>query len=152
MTQNFLHGHCPRRPRQIWSKKFSNKKFMKYKIALPVEVARFSCKTKCPLFLESFCMKIPTTQRVFSCPGSSIPDLGQWVSQWVSQSVTATLEFQHKLWLLKLKTPQTFDRSDELKRKKNLKASLNFSFKNLKKKSLKKLLKHFQKKSEQSWR
>ena len=29
---------------------------------------------------------------VFSCPGSSIPDLGQWVTQWVS----ANLEFCHK--------------------------------------------------------
>ena len=31
-----------------------------------------------------------------SCPGSSIPDLGQWVTDWL----TATLEFWHKEWLL----------------------------------------------------
>ena len=45
---------------------------------------------------------------IFSCPGSSIPDLGQWVSQ----SVTATLEFRHKEWLLTLETFQTFYQRD----------------------------------------
>ena len=45
--------------------------------------------------------------KVFSCPGSSIPDLGQWVGGWV----TATLEFWHKEWLLRLETLQTFDQS-----------------------------------------
>ena len=46
---------------------------------------------------------------VFSCPGSSIPDLGHWLG--------ATLEFPHKEWFLRLETLQTFDRSDELRRK-----------------------------------
>ena len=41
---------------------------------------------------------------LFSCPGSSIPDLGE--------SLTATLECWHKEWLLRLETPQTFDQSD----------------------------------------
>ena len=41
----------------------------------------------------------------FSCPGSSIPTL--------ADSLTATLGFQHKFWLLRLETLQTFDQSDE---------------------------------------
>ena len=41
---------------------------------------------------------------IFSCPGSSIPDLAQW---WL----TATLGFQHKEWLSRLETLQTFDQS-----------------------------------------
>ena len=45
---------------------------------------------------------------IFSCPGSSIPDLGQSLSHWV----TATLEFWHKEWLLRLETLQTFDQHD----------------------------------------
>ena len=48
----------------------------------------------------------------FSCPGSSIPDLGQWVTGWLGDWVTATLEFWHKEWLLRLETLQTFDRHD----------------------------------------
>jgi len=52
---------------------------------------------------------------LFSCPGSSIPDLG---SQWL----TATLEFWHKEWLLRLQTLQTFGRSDvQTKRQKDKK-------------------------------
>ena len=35
----------------------------------------------------------------------------------VSQWVTATLEFCHKKWLLRLETLQTFDQMDELRRK-----------------------------------
>ena len=31
------------------------------------------------------------------------------VTEWVSESVTATLEFRHKEWLLRLETLQTFD-------------------------------------------
>ena len=42
---------------------------------------------------------------IFSCPGSSIPDLGQSLCHWVA----ATLEFWHKEWLLRLETIQTFD-------------------------------------------
>ena len=45
---------------------------------------------------------------IFSCPDSSIPDLGQWLTHWL----TATLEFWHKEWLLRLETLQTFDQSD----------------------------------------
>ena len=45
---------------------------------------------------------------VFSCPGSSISDLGQSLDQWV----TATFEFWHKEWLLRLETLQTFDQHD----------------------------------------
>ena len=43
------------------------------------------------------------TWNVFSCPGSSIPDLGQWVSEWVSQSLPL-LNFETKsdFWHLKL--------------------------------------------------
>ena len=41
---------------------------------------------------------------LFSCPGSSIPDLGN--------SVSATFEFWHKEWLLRLGTLQTFDQHD----------------------------------------
>ena len=44
----------------------------------------------------------------FSCPGSSIPDLGQWVSEWLG----ATLEFWHKDRLLRLETLPTFDQHD----------------------------------------
>ena len=36
----------------------------------------------------------------FSCPGSSIPDLGHWLTDWL----TATLKFRHKEWLLRLET------------------------------------------------
>ena len=45
---------------------------------------------------------------VFSCPGSSIPDLGRSVSH----SLSATFEFWHKEWLLSLQTLQTFDQHD----------------------------------------
>ena len=37
---------------------------------------------------------------VFSCPGSSIPDLGHSLTDWV----TATFEFWHKKWLFTLDT------------------------------------------------
>ena len=45
-----------------------------------------------------------------------VPSLGrQWVSDWL----TATSEFGHKEWLLRLKTLQTFDQSDvQTKRQK----------------------------------
>ena len=49
---------------------------------------------------------------IFSCPGSSIPDLGQSLTDWV----TATLEFLHEEWLLRLQTIQTFGQSDKLKK------------------------------------
>ena len=49
-----------------------------------------------------------TRWAVFSCPGSSIPDLGQWLTEWLP----ATLEFRHKEWLLRHETLQTFDQSD----------------------------------------
>ena len=45
---------------------------------------------------------------LFSCRGSSIPDLGHWVSGWAG----ATLEFRHKEWLLGLQTLQTFGQHD----------------------------------------
>ena len=44
----------------------------------------------------------------FSCPGSSLPDLGQSVTEWFS----ANLEFWHKERLLRPETLQTFDQSD----------------------------------------
>ena len=56
----------------------------------------------------------------FSCPGSSIPDLGQWLTDWLG----ATLEFWHKEWLLRLETLWTFDRGDELR--KNIEKNWNF--------------------------
>ena len=45
---------------------------------------------------------------LFSCPGSSIPDLGGSLTHWL----TATLEFRHKEWLSRLQILQTFDQSD----------------------------------------
>ena len=51
---------------------------------------------------------------VFSYPGSSIPDLGQWLGQWVA----ATLEFQHKEWLLRF---ETWQKDKKTKRQKNKK-------------------------------
>ena len=51
---------------------------------------------------------------IISCPGSSIPDLGEWVTHWV----TATLEFRHKESLSRLQTPQTFGWSQRKKLKK----------------------------------
>ena len=44
----------------------------------------------------------------FSCTGSSIPDLGQWVSEWV----TVTLEFWHKDWQ-RLKDKRTKGQKDK---------------------------------------
>ena len=44
----------------------------------------------------------------FSCPGSSLIDLGQSLTD----SVSATFEFQHKEWFLRLQTFQTFDQHD----------------------------------------
>ena len=35
------------------------------------------------------------------------------VSEWLTQWLTATLEFQHKEWLSRLQTLQTFDRSEK---------------------------------------
>ena len=59
---------------------------------------------------------------VFSCPGSSIPDLGQWLTDSLTHSVpllslTATLEFRHKEWLSRLQTLQTFGLSEKLEEK-----------------------------------
>ena len=34
------------------------------------------------------------------------------ITHWVSQSVSATLEFRHKEWLLRVQTLQTFEHSD----------------------------------------
>ena len=51
---------------------------------------------------------------VFSYPGSSIPDLGQWLGQWVA----ATLEFQHKEWLLRFETWQKDKKTKRQKDKK----------------------------------
>ena len=68
---------------------------------------------------------------LFSCPGSSIPDLGQWVTHSLTHSLTATLEFWHKEWLLRVETLQTFDQSDvqtkrqKEKRQKDKKAKRN---------------------------
>ena len=45
---------------------------------------------------------------VLDCPGRFIPNLGQSVHE----SVSATLEFWHKEWLLRLETLQTFDQHD----------------------------------------
>ena len=50
----------------------------------------------------------------FSCPGSSIPDLG---GEWL----TATLEFQHKEWLLRLETLQSFEKDKKTKRQNDKK-------------------------------
>ena len=58
---------------------------------------------------------------LFSCPGSSIPDLGQSVSQSVSQLVPVILECGHKELLLTLETLQTFDQSDVWKKDKKTK-------------------------------
>ena len=43
---------------------------------------------------------------IFSCPGSSVPDLGQWVTHWLPLS-----NFDKKRLLLRLETLQTFDQS-----------------------------------------
>ena len=61
---------------------------------------------------------------LFSCPGSSIPDLGQWVTDSVTDSVSATLEFWHKEWLLRLRTLQMFDQQGvQTKRQKDKKTT-----------------------------
>ena len=52
--------------------------------------------------------KVLSFRIVFSGSGSSIPDLGHSLSH----SVSATLEFRHKEWPLRLETLQTFDHSD----------------------------------------
>ena len=42
------------------------------------------------------------------------------LGQWLTGSVTATLKFKHKEWLLRLEILQTFDQSDiQTKRQKN---------------------------------
>ena len=50
---------------------------------------------------------------MFSCPGSSIPDLCHWV--------TSIFEFWHKEFLLRLETLQTFDQGDKNTKKTNKK-------------------------------
>ena len=52
---------------------------------------------------------------LFSCPGSSLPDLGQWLTK----SLTATFEFWHNGWLLTHETLQTFDGRQKDKNDKN---------------------------------
>ena len=48
--------------------------------------------------LEHSSHRYPKHIIIFSCPGSSIPDLGHWVTDWL----TATLEFRHNEWLSRL--------------------------------------------------
>ena len=63
--------------------------------------SQISLQTKGHIFVSAY-----TPPLVFCCPGSSIPGLGG--GEWL----TATLEFRHIEWLLRLETLQTFDQSD----------------------------------------
>ena len=71
------------------------------------KVVRVYFRTRKCIWRKCIFWKCISQNYIFSCPGSSIPTLGHWV----------TLEFWQKEWLLRPKTLHTFDRSDELKRK-----------------------------------
>ena len=69
------------------------------------KACQFNCISKClfvPLLnfpgVEKCLQKVVYPLCVFSCPGSSIPDLGQWVSDSVTHWLTATFlpQFWHK--------------------------------------------------------
>ena len=67
------------------------------KIYLYIEICLIACYHGWPVDIPQPWIYIIFYDCPFSCPASSIPDLGHWVSQWL----TATLEFQHKYWLLR---------------------------------------------------
>ena len=92
-------------------------KYQKYQKPIKgrVKISRQKANTRKYWFMsQSLTERIPSKWDMCSFLAALAALYLTLVSDWLS----ATLEFWHKLWLLRLEPHQTFDRSDELRRKK----------------------------------